>query len=396
MKKIIAFALLFTWSLLALTQTFIPGNAYFGTNEYIEYLAGNIPVIISAPHGGSLEPASIPNRNCSGCVYVRDTNTEQLARAMQTAIFELLGCYPHVIINRLHRRKLDANRAIGDAADGNAEAELAWNEFHDFITAAKDSTSVHFGKGLYLDLHGHGHDIQRLELGYLLSKSELQLSNAMLDQPIYIDESSIKNLVSQNLSAVSHSTLLRGEQSFGELYEEAGYPAVPSKTDPFPLDNEAYFSGGYNTDRHSSIDGGSIDGIQIECNYEGVRDSDSNRTAFAAATAQVVKSYFEAHYFGAAFLDLSCGLTPAETIIPEPAAIQISPNPFHDQVNISFLSTPQPPIHITLYNALGKLLIEKQLHQMTATALDTRFLNSGLYILTIRHGQRSQTIKLIK
>ena len=30
---------------------YVPGQSYFGRNNYIEYLAGNAPVILSAPHG---------------------------------------------------------------------------------------------------------------------------------------------------------------------------------------------------------------------------------------------------------------------------------------------------------------------------------------------------------
>ena len=77
-----------------------------------------MPIVISAPHGGSLTPDEIPDRNCTGCVYAQDLDTEDLSRKMYDAIVDLFGCYPHLIINRLHRRKLDANRAIGEAADG--------------------------------------------------------------------------------------------------------------------------------------------------------------------------------------------------------------------------------------------------------------------------------------
>ena len=34
----------------------------FGTNEYVEYLPGSLPVVIGAPHGGSLKPEDMPDR----------------------------------------------------------------------------------------------------------------------------------------------------------------------------------------------------------------------------------------------------------------------------------------------------------------------------------------------
>ena len=35
------------------TGPYVPGQSYFGRNNYIEYVAGNAPVIYSAPHGGA-------------------------------------------------------------------------------------------------------------------------------------------------------------------------------------------------------------------------------------------------------------------------------------------------------------------------------------------------------
>ena len=64
-----------------------------------------------------------------------------------------------------------------------------------------------------------------------------------------------------------------------------------------PKAGDAYFRGGYNTERHGSSTDGSVDAIQIECNREGVRDTESNRLDFAMSTAEVIKQYLEAHYF---------------------------------------------------------------------------------------------------
>jgi acyl-homoserine-lactone acylase len=84
------------------------GKSYFGRDGYVEYIAGNSPVIITAPHGGELAPAEIPDRGCG--TTVTDLATEQLARAFQFQFHRQTGRYPHVIINRLKRSKMDANR----------------------------------------------------------------------------------------------------------------------------------------------------------------------------------------------------------------------------------------------------------------------------------------------
>ncbi|MFK7907779.1 MAG: T9SS type A sorting domain-containing protein [Chitinophagales bacterium] len=376
-------AFLFSFPLTA--QTYESGQSYFGENEYIEYKAGNLPIIISAPHGGSLEPSEIPNRSCSGCVYVRDSNTEQLVRQMYDAIFDLFGCYPHVIINRLHRRKLDANREIGDAADGNPLGEQAWRDFHDFIEAAKNTTKQSYGKGLYLDIHGHGHDIQRLELGYRISKSELQLPSSTLNQAVYLNGASIKSLVNDNLNQLQLSDLLQGRDSFGELFEQTNYPAVPSQIDPFPLNQDDYFSGGYNTKIHGSSLGGSIDGIQIECNMDGVRDNASNRADFAEATALVLKQYLEKHYFGEGFLGTDCKLVTdiEENPFSPSMTLQLLPNPVGDELEVHFEAANllQNPISLSIVNELGQVVLHKSHIKAQSLQIEVEDLPKGWYLL---------------
>jgi len=289
--------LLYLFTCIVATAQYTPGTTYLGSNHYIEYRAGNLPIIVSAPHGGSLEPASIPDRSCGNCVTVKDTWTEELAYEIDETIRGLFGGYPHVITNRLHRKKLDANRGITEAALGVPAAETAWHEYHDFVQAAKDSCVARFGSALYIDLHAHGHTIQRIELGYLLSKTELQLPNSVLDAQHFQDSSSIKHLHQVLNPTSSFAELLRGNDCMGELLTNHGYPSVPSASDTAPAPADPYFSGGYNTARHGSRDSSSINGIQFELNYDGIRNNGTNRRAFARALSCIVRDYLERWYF---------------------------------------------------------------------------------------------------
>lgn len=311
---------------VAQAQTFVPGQSYFGADNYIEYVAGNMPIILSAPHGGLLAPASIPDRDCSGCSNVNDFNTQELARALASALHEKTGCWPHLVINRLHRRKLDANRDLPEAADGNPTAGQAWTDFHNFLGGAKNDVAWTFGKGFYVDLHGHVHNVQRLELGYLLYADELRLPDDSLNLPKYIGYSSLKNLAGNNAEALTHAQLLRGNSSLGELLHDRGYPATPSESDHYPDENEAYFSGGYNTARYSSYEGGAVDGVQIECNRTGIRDSLAQVERFADTLAVALLDYLRLHYFG----DLTSVLCNSTSVSPEPPAWQyeLAPNPY--------------------------------------------------------------------
>lgn len=201
----------------------------FGTNNYVEYQIGTLPMIISVSHGGNLEPVSIPNRTCNNPVYVVDAYTIETALEIKNKLFELTGCYPHLIISHLKRNKLDPNRNLADAACGNPEAVTAWQEFHNFITTARNTANLQYSNNtLFFDLHGHGNPIQRIELGYLLYDDELELSDITLNTTQYINYSSIKNLVTTNTNNFTHAQLLRGPCAFGTLLSNRNYPSVPS------------------------------------------------------------------------------------------------------------------------------------------------------------------------
>ncbi len=287
--------------------TYVAGQSYFGRNGYVEYIAGNTPVILSAPHGGALSPSSIPDRTASACggaaTTVTDANTLELARTMQTRYFARFGKYPHVIISHLARRKLDPNRRQPEAGCGNADAAQALSEWHAYIDAAKSAVIAAHGKGWYMDMHGHGHAVQRLELGYLLTATQLNGTDATLDASSAI-ENSASILTLSLASSASFSALLRGPASLGTLYAAQGFPSIPSSSDPRP-NGDDYFNGGDNTRRHScgsaagplgGITGGSICGVQIEANFTGVRDNAANRERFADATAQVLEQYLRVHW----------------------------------------------------------------------------------------------------
>ncbi len=393
---------LFLLSLIFGTQTFgqtyIPGDTYFGDENYIEYKAGNLPIIISAAHGGGLEPSTIPDRNCTGCVYVKDAFTEELIRNMYDAIVDVFDCYPHVIINRLHRKKLDANRDIDEAADGNPIAENAWEEFQNFIELAKDSVEASYGKGLYIDLHGHGHDIQRLELGYRITKSALQEDDEMINMPANVNLASIKNLVVDNLMGLNLADLLRGQYSFGQMYEQKNYPAVPSFNDPYPENPDPYFRGGYNTERHGSRNDGAIDAIQIECNREGVRNTNAERQAFAEATAMVLKDYLETHYFSISSPATICDLISSTNNESRSTNnfVNVFPNPTSG--NMSFLYTADHfnPFQVVIYNELGIEIRNFWFDSEDVNTFNIESLPAGVYHLLVRSSHFVNVQRIIK
>ena len=294
-KYILLFIILVSFN-KSFSQSYISGKSYYGKDSFIEYQPGNLPVILSVPHGGYLVPDSIPDRLCEGCAYVSDAYTQELGREIREFFYSKTGCLPHLITNLLHRRKLDMNRNLIFATDSNPKLDTFWKDYHNFIDNAKKTILQNYGKGLFLDLHGHGHTKQRIELGYLLFDSELRESDSMLNTAQRIKISAIRNLANNSISKSFHAELIRGEYALGSFLEDKGYPSVPSIKDPYPLIDDPYFNGGYNTLNHGSNPGGTIDAIQLEL-YSAIRFNSSLRKKFAENFTEILQSYIDKHYF---------------------------------------------------------------------------------------------------
>jgi len=246
-----------------------------------------------------------------------------------------------------------------------------------------------FGRGFYVDIHAHGHTIQRLELGYLLSSTALGLSDNTLNSAIYGNASSIRTLIP--LSKLTFSQLLRGPQSFGTLFENRGFPAVPSQAQPNP-GTAPYFSGGYNTQRHGSSGGGPISGVQIECNYSGVRDTETSRRLFAEAFADVIKIFTSTHMFVTAIDDRAMAAV-------EPQLLQNYPNPFNPATSFEFLVSSYGIVELRILDLLGRevatIVNEAKSPGNYAVRWNASGLPSGVYFYQLKAGSYLETKKLV-
>lgn len=281
---------------------YVPGQSYTGSSGYIVYYPGNSPMIFAAPHGGPLKPAEIPDRttavtscDTSDIDLAADAYTRQLALSIRQAFIQRTGRYPHVIVSTLHRSKLDPNRSLRTGACKNQLAEAAWNEYHDYIDTARARVTAEHGRGWFTDIHGHGHDIQRLELGYLLRASDLRQADATLDGSVsYENQSSVR--VFSAGATMTFSRLLRGPASLGTLLEAEGVPSVPSSSTPHPLVGEDFLSGGYSVSRHACAAGTTdVCGVQIE--HDGtVRATADDRAAYAADLVRVYETFLAQNF----------------------------------------------------------------------------------------------------
>ncbi len=288
-----------TWIILAVLLAQAALNAQnpvleTDAREFIEIKEGSLPVIITVPHGGSLKPVGLRNR-AFGRVMM-DANTLELSADIDTALRARLGAPPHRIINRLHRSKLDPNREIEEAAQSDPLAQDAWRRFHAACAVARQRVVARHGGGLLLDLHGHRHAEPNVELGYLLRSDDLRLSDAQLSGDArLLALCSIRGLVKRTGKPLAE--LVRGSASLGTLLEIQGQRSLPSTVRPHPSEGAEYFSGVFIIAAHGSRDDeGPVSAIQVECPWEGVRDTEENRKQFADRLALALAEFLPAHF----------------------------------------------------------------------------------------------------
>jgi hypothetical protein len=261
--------------------------------QLIEVRSGTLPIILTVPHGGTLKPDNVLARRYG--VTGMDANTAPLSEMIIEELETRYGGKPHAIFARLHRSRLDPNRDIKEAAQGEPTAEAAWHRFHESAQKACETVMQKHGYGLLLDIHGHRHIDQRVELGYLIKGEPLKATDTELNaDAALIASTSIRDL--DKRSPQSFAELVRGPQSLGGLLEFRGFRCLPSPTKSFPGVLAGYFSGAYDITAHGSRDGGTVSAIQVECPWNGLRDKPENQRRFAKALVESLDVYFEVHF----------------------------------------------------------------------------------------------------
>ena len=274
---------------------YTPGDIITDSQGYISYRVGNMPIIITVPHDGTLTPSTFPNRTGSSA---RAENTRKVAE--QFAYFfnaNSNGLYPHIIYNNISRSKLDPDLNQMDGAQGNSYANLSYGTYHSFLQTAIDSVEAYFDAGILLNLVEHNHSNQKVELGYLLSASDLDLTNLQLNS--YSAQSSVSQIA--DISTSSFAEVIRGYNSLGTLIVGRSYTsndvtysfeAVPTLDNP-TIGSTDYSSGGYTIAQYGSSNGGKINGIDVATPFAGFRDNANAYRALAVILEESVKIFYQ-------------------------------------------------------------------------------------------------------
>ncbi len=206
--------------------------------EFVTIQKGTLPVILSAPHGGELDlPGSLPrDRKSGGSRFqtVRDVRSSELAEAIANQLEAEFGQRPYVVILRVSRKYLDANREA-DYAYESPEAQVVYDEYHGAIEQFKKSILEKHGSGLLIDVHG-----QSKEKGAVYRGTRNGLTISALNRRVGKDAASL----------------------YSKVMEDAGLRVIPPST--AAPNQEVEYNGGEIVVAHGSQNPGGIDCIQME------------------------------------------------------------------------------------------------------------------------------------
>ncbi len=126
--------------------------------------SGDLPIVLSAPHGGEVEMTGIPERRFG--THDLDENTLQLALAIQKELSAITGGRKaHLVAGLISRHYVDFNRAAGQAYEVEAVAPV-YDRYHEAlrsaIQAAKDKAGT---KALLIDIHGQSDNVAKVYRG---------------------------------------------------------------------------------------------------------------------------------------------------------------------------------------------------------------------------------------
>ncbi len=235
---------------------------------------GKLPIIISAPHGGTLEIPDVPEREGkdmktggAGFFAGRDGGTEELALDVAEAIEAKLGKKPYFVIARFHRKYLDANRPT-DIGLESEKAKPTYEYYHGHLADYCKAVKKEFGRGLLIDIHGQG------------SKKDTVFRGTQNGKTV--------TLLRERYGEKAHF----GPKSLFGLFEKEGWTVHPNEENQ---KEQAGFTGGYIVQTYGSHEKHMIDAMQLEFGAD-YRDKDARKKT-AKALANAIAEYAELYLF---------------------------------------------------------------------------------------------------
>jgi N-formylglutamate amidohydrolase len=229
---------------------------------------GTLPIVISAPHGGTLPLPGGDARKGegrtsgpSGFRTSRDTGTEELALLIASELEGRLGEAPTCVVARVHRRYVDFNRPPEIGVE-HPSARSVYDLYHQTLLTAVQNIRMRSGSGLLLDIHGQGTSPATVYRGTSNGLTTFSLRNRFED--------------------AAHS----GDRSLLGLLAAKSWTVHPR---PFGAMELPGFTGGHIVRTYGSHRPDGIDAIQLE--FGADYRSSARRRQTAAGLADAVVEY---------------------------------------------------------------------------------------------------------
>lgn len=226
--------------------------------------AGDLPIILSAPHGGTGEVTGVSERTGdglktgpSGFFTGRDTGTEELAQEVLEAIKKRFGKSPYVVISKVHRKFMDPNRPA-DIAFEDPRIKPFYDHYHDSLAKYCRDVADRFQMGVLIDLHGQG---TRRDTVFRGTKNGLTVTH-----------------LRDKFGETAH----HGSNSLFGLLSARGWTVHPS---PHDEKEQSGFTGGFIVQSYGSHKAQPIDAMQLEFGAEYRVASRRAKTAEVLADA---------------------------------------------------------------------------------------------------------------
>jgi N-formylglutamate amidohydrolase len=238
--------------------------------ELVMVQAGQLPVVLSAPHGGTLQIRGVEPRQGigmatgpSGFFTGRDAGTSELAVALADAIEKRMGKRPYLVVSKVHRKYLDPNRPSGIAYE-DSDAEPVYQRYHGMLHRYCKEILEEHHTGLLLDIHGQGSSSKTLYRGTANGKTVARLK--------------------ERFGESAHA----GEKSLFGTLDRLGWTVFPPMGDG---KEQSGFTGGYIVQTHGSHQPNGLDAVQLE--FGADYRSKTQREKTAEVLAQAVQEYLE-------------------------------------------------------------------------------------------------------
>lgn len=246
---------------LTLAVTLATGSAR--AREWIETAEGELPVILTAPHGGLQSVPGCTERSAAGNRFSNtpDHNTDRLARLIAEDLKKLTGSSPYLVVAKFHRKYVDANRSPEEAYDA-PECAAAYRDYHAAVRRHIDEIRAKHPNAMLIDLHGQAAFRDTILRGTRHG-------------------STVKMLLAR-----AGASAITGPDSIFGRFAAMGYSVVPAgNTAPTDRVEARNYSGGFTVDAYGSHRSDGIDAMQIEFGRDLREPAALDKTARDSAQA---------------------------------------------------------------------------------------------------------------